>query len=94
MALLSHLLCHLRLQAPGNFAAAMAPAGSTAFHPVGVTLDTSAPSLSLYYIDAKIPADVAPGNYTLQLAYNTKNSQAPPAFYACADITVIASPSA
>jgi hypothetical protein len=86
-------LDHFAAATPGNFSIFMWPNATTAI-PWGSVPDTAAPTLSLYYIDTVVPATLPTGNYVLQSVYNTNNAGAPGQFYQCADVVVLAAPTA
>ncbi|XP_062520531.1 uncharacterized protein LOC134195515 [Corticium candelabrum] len=58
-------------------------------HPITLKriTDTSAPSLTLYTVEVKLPNKPSP-HAVLQVEYYTDNPHAPPTFFQCADITL------
>ncbi len=86
-------LDHFEASNPGNFSVFMwNSTGGNIFW--GSVPDTAAPTLSLYYLDLVVPKTLPTGNYVLQSVYATNNPGAPPNFYQCSDVAVLAAPSA
>jgi hypothetical protein len=79
-------LDHFNASKPGNFSVYLWNAAGPTF--VGTAMDTNAPSLSVYRVDADIPKTAAAGNYILQSVYYT-NSPVHPVFYQCSDVQIL-----
>jgi hypothetical protein len=79
---------HYNAENPGNFSI-VGWNGAFAGPPIATLADNSAPSLTVFTVSLWTPMEAPPGNYTLQVVYYTNNPNAPPAFYACADVQVV-----
>jgi len=80
-------LDHFYPQNPGNFSVLWAENVNKPFKLLGSTKDTSAPSLSLYYIQAELP-NTPIKHGIVQVVYFTQNPGAPAAFFQCADMGI------
>jgi len=75
--------------AGGNFTIRWAPSLNDEFMDVAVLPDTSAPSGSLYTVIVPLPnMNIKHG--VVQAVYYPHNSEAPDAFYQCADVGILA----
>ncbi|KAK6167607.1 hypothetical protein SNE40_021592 [Patella caerulea] len=81
-------LDHWAKATPGQFKFNIAQPDGSGIQTLGMIPDMGEPSLTLYALNVTIPSSSA-GNYILQTEYVTKNAQAPPVFYQCADIMIM-----
>lgn len=73
---------------PGNFTVSLWTSGGEFIRELGSVMDDARPSGSIYQVEFPIPHEGGESKFIIQAAYYTKNTNAPAAFYQCADIEI------